>query len=120
LRYSPRKPDICVIDQRIRRMSKVIRVELPSPVLSVINRPSTISQQLLKALDRVTEIGHGTVLIHGEEDLALIPLVLRLPTRSIACYGDPFGNALVAVIVTDVVKRAFGRALNKMVRVKMS
>lgn len=51
-----------------------------------------------------SSITHHVLIIDGEEDLLVLPVIQYAPLGSILYYGQP-GEGLVEVIVTDVVKK---------------
>lgn len=70
-------------------------------VFKVINPPSTLRPNLWKALkEALISKKPAVVIVDGEEDLAVIPLLLLAPFGYVICYGQPH-QGLVRVVVTE-------------------
>ncbi len=106
-------PDISVIDLKSRRLpifhDKNIRIDF-----TVRNRAGTVSPKLIRVIQNAVRqkmLLKKKLLIKviGEEDLAVLPLLLLLPLQSLVLYGQPPINGIkkgvVAVIVTEEKKR---------------
>ncbi len=121
------KPHILVIDRRtVRRpLEKNIVDEIDSlskdyEEISVKNPPGFITMELIKALLKAVEyVRDGVnvkVVVDGEEDLAVMPLVRFLPQNSLIIYGQP-GRGMVTLRVTDEKKILILELLERMERV---
>ncbi len=83
-------PDICVIDHRIMREKVEPLDHGKREVFSTHNRPGTINIEAWLVLkDAVTLKSKASVIVEGEEDLLVIPLILLAPTGSLIVYGQP-------------------------------
>jgi len=78
-------------------------------VRSARNPPGEITVALQEGLRALVGDGGGLLLVEGEEDLALLPLVEVLPDRTTVIYGQP--GAGVAFVEVDRSSRARARAL---------
>ncbi|MDD1720406.1 MAG: GTP-dependent dephospho-CoA kinase family protein [Euryarchaeota archaeon] len=101
-------PDICIIDgiTMRRRVPDTIRDAInsePRTVYEVDNPPGTISRQLINAVSRaVSKISlheRARIVVHGEEDLAVIPAVMAAPEGTAVVYGQP-NEGMVIIAVT--------------------
>ncbi len=91
------EPDIIVFDGRIMRRD-VEPIE-PKGRLEIRtrNRPGMIEEGAWEALEEAVKLKRGVaVLVEGEEDLMVIPLISLMPLGSIIVYGQP--NAGVVMI----------------------
>ncbi|MDD1708573.1 MAG: GTP-dependent dephospho-CoA kinase family protein [Methanoregulaceae archaeon] len=67
------------------------------------NPPGTLTQELRKALDIAVAEPGMLIIVDGEEDLAVIPLILSAPEGAVVLYGQP-GEGVVVCEVTDAAK----------------
>jgi GTP-dependent dephospho-CoA kinase len=97
-------PDIIIID------GKTLRVEVPFvnhelEELKVVNPAATIQAETWKALlNAITLKRKLAVVVEGEEDLLVLPLMAEAPTGSVIIYGQPH-EGLVVITVTDERRR---------------
>lgn len=102
-------PDIAIVDLKSKRKS--VRESLPiykriyrDNIFYINNPASTIGKDIWKLIDkRDSKI---LVIVNGEEDLLVIPLLILSPIKSFVIYGQP-GEAMVVVIVCNYIKKAF-------------
>lgn len=71
----------------------------------VNNKPGTITRELVSSVRSSLKQQNLVILVKGEEDLAVLPVVLALPLGSRVVYGQP-NQGLVVVQVTEEKKRA--------------
>jgi uncharacterized protein (UPF0218 family) len=93
------EPDIVVVD------GKTLRVEV-EPVkhgmseVHVPNVPATVDSEAWAVLrEAVTLKRRVAVVVEGEEDLLVLPLLAEMPLGSVIAYGQPH-EGLVVVTVT--------------------
>ncbi len=98
------EPDIVVVDNR------VMRIDVPPlnmgnrTIISCINQPGTVDNSTWKALRKaVTLKSRVSVIVEGEEDLLVLPLVSLTPLGSLIVYGQP-REGMVVVEVTEEMK----------------
>jgi uncharacterized protein (UPF0218 family) len=97
-------PDIAVIDHRISR-KPVKPIQFKRDQVKVVNHAGTISvdaQQVLQ--DAVTLNKKIGIVVEGEEDLLVLPLMSIMPTKSIIVYGQP-QEGMVVVKLTGERRR---------------
>ena len=108
--------NLAVIDGKTQRTSSTPPIDLHGdhrPV-HVHNPPTTITEELIKALENaLLERKPAVIMVDGEEDLAVLPAVLLSPATSIVMYGQP-GIGGVLVRVDDAVRKRVGSLLYKM------
>jgi hypothetical protein len=56
-----------------------------------------------------------TILVDGEEDLAVIPLVIAAPLSSVVIYGQP-NEGIVLRVIDEYAKTAARRLLSQFTR----
>ncbi|MDG6256754.1 MAG: GTP-dependent dephospho-CoA kinase family protein [Methanomicrobiaceae archaeon] len=96
-------PDVAIIDGYTQRVPCTRTPIFLAPRLVVKNPPGTITEALIEAIRYA--VAHPPVLIfvEGEEDLAVIPLVIEAPSGSAIVYGQP-GEGVVVRIVDEAAK----------------
>lgn len=67
------------------------------------NPPGQVTAELQSAVHDLVSGGGGLLVVDGEEDLAVLPLVLELPTGSTVIYGQP-GAGVCFLAVDDTAK----------------
>jgi hypothetical protein len=97
-------PDIAVIDHRIMR-EDVEPLEFQGEKIYVKNPPGSITieaqEMLHKAITFNRKLG---VVVEGEEDLLVLPLMAMMPTGSVIVYGQP-REGMVVVTLTEERRR---------------
>lgn len=97
-------PDLAVVDNRIMRKD-VDPLELERETMHVKNPPGVITpeaqQVLLEAITLKKRLG---VVVEGEEDLLVLPLMAMMPTGSVIVYGQP-REGMVIVTLTEERRR---------------
>jgi len=108
------EPDIVVIDHRVMRVSVEPlsfgdRVEIHTR-----NPPGTIDADAWRALEEAVILKRRVaVIVEGEEDLLVLPLIALMPTGSVIAYGQP-SRGMVVVEVTEERKRWAGSFMERM------
>jgi cytidyltransferase-like protein len=76
-------------------------------LISAENPPGTITRSLLRALKKAFNTTSDTtvvVAVHGEEDLAVLPIILLAPLGYAVFYGQP-GKGMVLVPISEEQKK---------------
>jgi uncharacterized protein (UPF0218 family) len=98
---------VAIIDGYTRRQRYQIGVPADVPVVMVDNPPGCISPLLMATVqDAVSHTSTKRTVIHvnGEEDLALLPLLLYAPNETVLLYGQPH-EGIVTLTVNDVSRQ---------------
>ena len=98
-------PAVAVIDRQTMRSPCTRMPDLSGACIRVKNPPGTITDELIAALSYAVNHTPVTVLVDGEEDLAVIPLVIAAPPASVVLYGQP-GEGIVFRVIDDGAKIA--------------
>ncbi|HPE64234.1 MAG TPA: GTP-dependent dephospho-CoA kinase family protein [Methanothrix sp.] len=121
LSFSGRKPDICIVDNKTKRMPVPDHVQqgigdLDSyEIVEVANPAATLSQELIDVIkDRLASDGRVKIVVDGEEDLATLPAIVYAPLGSTVVYGQP-NEGSVAVVVTPERKEYAKSIMDKMI-----
>ena len=97
-------PDLAVVDHRVMRQDvdpfKFIRAKV-----AVINPAGTIKAEAQRVLwDAITLKKRLGVVVEGEEDLLVLPLMAMMPIGSVIVYGQP-REGMVVVTLTEERRR---------------
>ena len=96
-------PEIAVVDHKIMRRD-VDPVEFNCDHLEAKNPPGTITKQSQEALYSALEYHNGfRLVVDGEEDLLVLPLMAMLPEGSVIVYGQP-REGMVVITLTEEKK----------------
>jgi hypothetical protein len=96
-------PAIAIIDGHTMRSPCNRSPAVYRKRLTARNPPGTLTPELRKALDDAVADPGMLILVEGEEDLAVIPLILSAPEGAMVLYGQP-GEGVVVCEVTDAAK----------------
>jgi uncharacterized protein (UPF0218 family) len=66
--------------------------------IRVKNPAGTITGDLIRALEHAIRHPPVTVIVDGEEDLAVIPLVIAAPNGSVVLYGQPNQGVVLRIV----------------------
>lgn len=103
---------ISVIDFTVARKKEFVSLQElgfkgDEKIFSIANPPSQITSQLLRIIADLFAKNFSkkriVIFIEGEEDLAVIPLILASPLGFVILYGQP-NQGFVKVIVTEDIK----------------
>jgi len=109
-------PDIVVVDNKNLRV-EVEPVKHGLEEVKVPNPPGTIDADAWTVLRRaVTLKRRVAVVVEGEEDLLVLPLLAEMPLGSVIAYGQPH-EGLVVVTVSEE-KREWARGFLSQMEMK--
>lgn len=93
-------PNIIVVDNKtLRQEIKPIKINLDK--ISVKNPPATITKEAWKILrDSIILNKKLAIVVEGEEDLLVLPLMADMPLGSVIIYGQP-NEGLVIITITE-------------------
>jgi uncharacterized protein (UPF0218 family) len=74
--------------------------------IQVKNPAGTITDELISALEHAVRNPPSTIIVDGEEDLAVIPLVLTAHDGAIILYGQPRKGVVLRTIDSEARKTA--------------
>lgn len=112
-------PDLAIVDLKTKRQPVFPHLEAIGlkPGLNAINPPGLITTNLIHQLLACLSHSQSTLLVDGEEDLAVLPVVLLAPLNTTIFYGQPASTrvnsstrggpdhgGLVKIIVTETTK----------------
>jgi hypothetical protein len=108
-------PAIAVVDGQTMRSPCSRPPECTGERLQVDNPPGTITDDLVQTLEYAVTHPPVTIVVNGEEDLAVIPLVIAAPQGAILLYGQPHQGVVLRRINAES-KAAARRLLRHFVR----
>jgi hypothetical protein len=82
-------PDVAIIDGHTMRAPFTRVPSLPVRSIPARNPPGGISDELVLAIRDAVSDPPAMIIVDGEEDLAVIPLVLDAPAGAVILYGQP-------------------------------
>lgn len=103
------KPDLAILDLRTER-EKQEKQTLEGRVVKVRNPAGTITEELWESVHEAVEKPGTTILVDGEEDLAVLPCILEADWDTVILYGQP-GEGIVLVRVNEEKKLEAGMIL---------
>jgi uncharacterized protein (UPF0218 family) len=109
-------PSIAVVDGQTMRSPCSRMPELSGECIHVENPAGTITDDLVKALTYAIDHTPVTIMVNGEEDLAVIPLVIAAPEGGVVLYGQPHKGVVLRTIDAEA-KAAAKELLRQFVRV---
>ncbi len=100
------RPDIAIVDGHTMREPCGREPADYRRKVTVPNPPGKLSTELIDAL--TAAVSHPPVLIfvEGEEDLAVIPLVIAAPDGAFIVYGQPGEGVVLREVDRDARRRA--------------
>ncbi len=110
-------PDLAIVDSFELRASCKIPKQLPKKQLAVSNPAGKITPSLVAAIKKAvaSSLDAGVriaIVVRGEEDLAVLPVVLALPLGSVVLYGQP-KKGIVAAVVDETAKQKVTMLLSR-------
>jgi uncharacterized protein (UPF0218 family) len=99
-------PTLAVIDQRSMRLPCEDIPPYQSHRLFVRNPAGVITDELIECIDQALRIEPSVIVVAGEEDLAVIPVVLAAPEGGILLYGQPQQGVVLREITPEARKEA--------------
>lgn len=108
-------PDVAIIDGYTMRTPCKRLPAVAGTCIRVRNPAGSLTDDLIRALDAAIASPPATILVDGEEDLAVIPMVIAAPLGSIVLYGQP-NEGIVLRTVTEEARRTAREYLSHFVQ----
>ncbi|RLF64827.1 MAG: hypothetical protein DRN30_04980 [Thermoplasmata archaeon] len=116
-----KKPLIAIVDFKTKRKflpkHEMILNKLPREYIrvKVRNNPGTISEDLMLVISRAfNDMKKMLIVVEGEEDLSVIPVIIYAPIGAYVAYGQP-DEGTVFIKVDETLKRKAQDILKRMV-----
>jgi GTP-dependent dephospho-CoA kinase len=108
-------PDVAIIDGFTMRVPCSKQPCLMGSCIRVKNPAGTLTEDLINAVNKAIASPPVTIVVDGEEDLAVIPVVMAAPQGSIVLYGQPH-KGIVLRRVTPEAKLVARQLLERFTR----
>jgi GTP-dependent dephospho-CoA kinase len=99
-------PSVAVVDGYTMRSPCNRMPEVHGECIQVKNPAGTITDELICALERAVRNPPSTIVVDGEEDLAVIPLILTAQDGTIVLYGQPHKGVVLRTVDSEARKTA--------------
>jgi uncharacterized protein (UPF0218 family) len=99
-------PTLAIIDQRSMRAPCGETPSYQSHRFSAPNPPGMITNELIDRIKEALLVEPSIIIVDGEEDLAVIPVILQAPEGGILLYGQPHEGIVFREINTKAKKEA--------------
>jgi uncharacterized protein (UPF0218 family) len=99
-------PALAIIDQRSMRAPCGDAPVYPSHRFSARNPPGVITDELIERIGQALRQEPAIIVVEGEEDLAVLPVVLGAPEGGILLYGQPNEGIILREISAEAKKEA--------------
>jgi uncharacterized protein (UPF0218 family) len=94
-------PDLVVVDHKVMRKS-VDPIEFDRSYVKILNPPGTITAKSQQTLfDAAKACKNLAIIVDGEEDLLVLPLMVYMPIGSIIVYGQPREGMVVITVSNE-------------------
>lgn len=93
-------PAVAIVDGHTMRSPCRKMPELKGNCIRVKNPAGSITDDLIHALEKAVATSPVMILVEGEEDLAVIPLVIAAPLDSVILYGQPHEGVVLCKVTT--------------------
>jgi hypothetical protein len=99
-------PTVAVVDGYTMRSPCNRMPAVHGECIQVRNPAGTITDELVCALEHAVRNPPSTIVVDGEEDLAVIPLVLTAHDGTIVLYGQPHKGVVLRTVDSEARKTA--------------
>ncbi|MDR0980876.1 MAG: GTP-dependent dephospho-CoA kinase family protein [Methanocalculaceae archaeon] len=99
-------PAVGVIDGFTMRSPYLAMPEISHHILRVINPAGVITDELTAVLAEAVKAAPCVIMVEGEEDLAVLPLIGLLPDGALILYGQPNEGVVVCEVTPALRQRA--------------
>jgi hypothetical protein len=102
-------PDVAIIDGFTMRSPCSTQPSPKGSCIRVKNPAGTLTEDLIHAVNNAIASPPVTIVVEGEEDLAVIPVVMAAPLGAIVLYGQPHKGVVLRRVTPEakLVARQF-------------
>ena len=110
-------PNLSIFDLKTKRDIKVDIEHKFKKIIVVENPPGCISDEAIEKIKYLANINDKNIalLVKGEEDLLVIPVIKYFPENTIVLYGQP-DEGIVFLKITQELKNQIDKILKMMER----
>ncbi|HSA38962.1 MAG TPA: DUF359 domain-containing protein [Methanoregula sp.] len=99
-------PAVAVVDGYTMRSPCKKMPRVHGECIPVKNPAGSLTDELISAAERAVRNPPSTIVVEGEEDLAVIPLVLTAHDGAIVLYGQPHKGVVLRTVDNEARKTA--------------
>jgi uncharacterized protein (UPF0218 family) len=99
-------PAVSIIDSHTMRIPCTKNAPCTGRILNVKNPAGTITDDLIASIGDAVSRPPATIVVNGEEDLSVIPLVIAAPVGSVVLYGQPHQGVVVRTVDPQAKEKA--------------
>jgi GTP-dependent dephospho-CoA kinase len=99
-------PTIAIIDGYTRRLPCPPALLHQARQILVKNPAGTITDELISAIRDAADDPPALIVVDGEEDLAVLPVIMAVPDGGLLLYGQPGEGAVLCTIDQQTKERA--------------
>lgn len=99
-------PAIAIIDGYTRRLPCPPALLHQARQILVKNPAGTITDELVDAIQDAADNPPALIVVDGEEDLAVLPVILAVPEGGLLLYGQPGEGAVLCTVDQPAKERA--------------
>jgi hypothetical protein len=94
-------PAVAIVDGYTMRSPCNRMPVVSGECIRVKNPAGTLTDDLISAIHHAVAHPPSTIIVEGEEDLAVIPMVIAAPLGSIVLYGQPNEGVVLRMITPE-------------------
>lgn len=106
LRKSGITPSVAIIDGHTMRSPCKKAPDLSGNCIRVRNPAGCLTDELIQALDIAVAHPPTMIIVEGEEDLAVIPMIIAAPLGSTVLYGQPHEGVVLRTVTKEARQKA--------------
>lgn len=95
------KPAVAVVDGYTMRSPCRKLPPVHGDCIRVKNPAGSLTEDLISAINGAVANPPATIIVDGEEDLAVIPMVIAAPLGSIVLYGQPHEGVVLRTVTPE-------------------
>jgi uncharacterized protein (UPF0218 family) len=99
-------PAVAIVDGYTMRSPCKKMPDLTGRCVQVKNPAGCLTEDLIRALDHAVAHPPVTIVVEGEEDLAVIPMVIAAPMGSVVLYGQPHEGVVLRTVTRQAQQTA--------------
>jgi uncharacterized protein (UPF0218 family) len=99
-------PAVAIVDGYTMRSPCKKMPDLTGRCVQVKNPAGCLTGELIRALDQAVAHPPVTIVVEGEEDLAVIPMVIAAPIGSVVLYGQPHEGVVLRTVTRQAQQTA--------------
>ena len=99
-------PAIAIVDGYTMRSPCRKMPNVTGECLRVKNPAGTVTDELIRALDYAVLHQPVTIIVEGEEDLAVIPMVIAAEAGTVVLYGQPNEGVVLRTVTREAQETA--------------